>query len=201
MASSDTEICNMALGHLMVDNDISELSTERSLEARSCRKYYETVRSQVLRDFPWPFAKRLVTLALVEEDPSDEWAYSYRYPSDCLMLRRILSGTRNDSRDTRVPYLETGDDTGKLIYTDMEDAVMEYTKRITDVQVYPDDFVMMLTLRLSAVIAPQVTGGDPFKLGVQALQKYMMELRLARGNAASEEQPEENSEAEWIRGR
>src|ERR1044071_5881014 len=117
MATSATEICNMALGHLGIDNDIGDLDTDRTVEARVCRKFYETTCDQVLRDFAWPFAKKLVALALItdaedDDHPTDEWDYQYEVPSDSVMLRRIVSGTRNDSRDSRVAYLESNGDSG-----------------------------------------------------------------------------------------
>jgi hypothetical protein len=208
MADSDTEICNMALGHLGIDAEIGILSTERSAEARACRKYFTTVRDQCLRDFPYPFSKKLATLAEItnaedDEDthPTEEWDYQYAVPSDCLMPRKIQSGTRQDTRDSRVAFLEAYGDSGQVIFTDMDDAILEYTKRVDSAVRYPADFVMACSLRLAAVIAPQLTGGDPFKLGIQALQKYKIEISIAKANAANEEQPEETPDAEWIRAR
>lgn len=86
--SSSTEISNMALSHLAISREIAALDTERSQEAQACRRFYETVRKTVLRDYPWPFATKFATLALVEDDPNSEWDFSYRYPSDCLNARR-----------------------------------------------------------------------------------------------------------------
>lgn len=206
MADSDTDICNMALGHLGIDNDIAELETERSAEARACRKFFATVRDQCLRDFPYPFARKRVALSLItdsedDDHPTDEWDYQYGLPSDCLMPRRIISGTRQDTRDTRTSFLEAHGDSAQVIYTDMEDAELEYTKRVTEAGRYPADFAMAVSLRLAAVIAAQLTGGDPFKVGVQALQKYRLEMSIAKANAANEEQQEEHPEAESIRAR
>src|SRR5665648_440114 len=97
--SSATEICNMALGHLASGKEIANLETERSAEAIACRRFFDSARDAVLRDFSWPFATKIKALSLIEEDPNSEWAYSYRYPTDCLNFRRILSGTRTDTRD------------------------------------------------------------------------------------------------------
>lgn len=206
MADSDTEICNMALGHLAIDNDIGELDTDRTVEARVCRKFFTTCRDQTLRDFPWPFAKKLVELAVItdsedDDHPTEEWDYQYQMPSDCVMPRRIQSGTRNDARDSRVPYLESYGDAGLVIFTDMDSAVLEYTKRVDEAIRYPADFAMALSLRLASYIAAQVTGGDPFKLGLKAMQMYRIELSIARANAGNEEQPEEQPNAESIRAR
>src|SRR5688572_11149621 len=110
--ASETEIANLALSHLGVGKEIANLETERSQEAVACRRFYDTARDATLRDFSWPFATKIAVLGLIEADPNDEWDYSYRYPSDCLQLRRILSGVRNDTRDSRVPFKLAHDDSG-----------------------------------------------------------------------------------------
>jgi hypothetical protein len=78
---ADVDICNLALSHVGVSTEIANLDTERSKEAQACRRFYEPTREEVLRAFAWPFATRFVDLQLVEEEPNDEWAYSYRYPA------------------------------------------------------------------------------------------------------------------------
>ncbi len=196
---TSTEIANMALGHLNISSDIADLDTERSSEARSCRRFYAVARDVVLRDFDWYFARIRTELALVEEDPNDEWGFSYRYPSNCLMLRKIWSTQRNDSRQTQVSYEIVQDGTGSLIYTDQEDAVARYTSQVTNPNFFQPDFVLALSARLAAYIAPALTGGDPFKLGERAFQVYSLEIGRARVNAANEEQPEQEVESEFYR--
>lgn len=201
MASSTTAIANLAISHLGIGKEIANLITERSAEAQACRRFYETARDITLRDFSWPFATKINALGLVEEDPNDEWGFSYRYPTDCLKLRRILSGIRNDTRQTRIPYRVTRDESGLLIYTDAEDAELEYTINESDVGRFPPDFVMALSFLLAGYVAPRLTGGDPFKLGNRALELYQFELSKARSSAANEEQPDDLPESEFIRTR
>lgn len=200
MASS-TEIANLALSHLAVAQPIANLTTERSTTAAACRTFYSLTRELVLRQTAWPFANVVETLGLVETDPNDEWGYSYRYPATASRLIRIPSGIRNDTRQKRVPYKIGRDASGKLIYTDMEDALIEYTRLETDEDRYPPDFIMAMSLRLAAYIAPRVTGGDPFKLGQRAMQMYMLEFGLATANAGNEDQPDELPESEYIASR
>jgi len=200
MASS-TEICNLALSHIGVGKEIANLETEKSEEAAACRRFYDTARDEVLRDFTWPFATVMATLGLIEEDPNDEWSYSYRYPSDCLMFRRILSGQRTDTRDTRVPYKIAQDSSGTLIFTDQENAECEYTIREDDPLRYPPDFVLAFSFLLASYIAPRLTGGDPFKLGQRALQLYALQISKAQANAKNEEQPDIEPDSEFTRAR
>jgi hypothetical protein len=108
MAASEVEICNMALAQLGVSATIGAL-TERSKEAKACNLFYVTARDKTLRDFPWPFARRVEDLALVSDD-LDEWSYAYRYPADAVFARRILNGvSRVRTRDTDIPYWISSD--------------------------------------------------------------------------------------------
>ena len=197
--AADTEIANQALGHLGCAKEIQSLTTDKSQEAQACRRFYPTVRDAVLRDFPWPFAMKNLALALVATNPTQEWSYSYRYPSDCLMFRKILSGIRTDAANTRVPYRILSDDVGGLIYTDQATAMGEYTRQVTDPQRFPSDFVQAFSLGLASLIAPRVTGGDPFKMGERAMQMYAFFLSKAQKNAINEEQADMQRESEFVR--
>lgn len=199
--SSNVEIANLALSHLGHGKEISDLTTDRSQEALVCNRFFSTVRDATLRDFSWPFATKYASLALIEEDPNDEWGFSYRYPSDCLMLRKILSGIRNDTRQSKIPYEIARDDSGFIIYTDQEDAKVKYTVKTEDPSFFTPDFVLALSYRLAAYIAPRLTAGDPYKLGDKAMQMYLAEISNAQALSKDEQQEEEEPEAELIRSR
>lgn len=201
--ASETEIANMAIGHLGISKEIGNLNTEKSAEAQACRRFYPTVRDFVLRDFAWPFATRsVVSLGLVTDMTGidgAEFDYSYRYPADCIMFRKILSGIRTDAPETRVPYRILSDAVGGLIYTDQQNALAEYTAQITDPQRFPPDFTFAASLLLAYASAPRLTFGDPFKLGERAATSYDRFISAAWANSANEEQPDRQREAEFVR--
>lgn len=199
--ASKVGICNMALAALGVADQIANLDTERSAEARACRLFYEETVKETLRDQAWPFATKIVTLALVAMDPNTEWKYSYRYPTDCEMFRRILSGQRNDTRDSRVPNRIIADDEGQVILTDEQNAQAEYTFLASDPQRYPPDFAAAVSYLLAVRIAPMVTAGDPFGLQQKNITLYIQAIAKAKSNAANEEQPEVEPDPETIRCR
>lgn len=201
MASSKTEICNLGLFHIGVGIQIANIDTEKSNEATVMNRIYDTTLDEVLRDGYWPFASTIQSLALVSTQPNNEWAFAYRYPSDCLKVRRILSGVRNDTHQSRVPYKIIQDSQGLLILTDMSLAQIEYTVRTSNPLLMPSDFVMAFSLRLGSYAAPHMTGGDPFKMGDKALQIYQMSVVKAQANAINEEQVDQEPDSEFIRGR
>lgn len=201
MAQSETDICNLALGHLGSGKQIADLNKERSAEANSCRTFYAQARDELLRDTEWPFATKVATLALVTNNPTTEWAFSYQYPSDCWYARRIPSASRTDTRESRIPYRIRYGASGAEIYTDMCSAQLEYTVKVTDPTRFPPDFVQALALRLAAYIAPSLTGGDPYKMRQAALDLFSMSLDIAQSAAFNEEQPDVDPTAESIRAR
>ncbi len=198
--ASKIGIWNQAVSALGIGEDIAS-ATERSAEARACNLFYDEVVKEVLRDFAWPSATAIVALALVEEDPNDEWAYSYQYPTDCLMARRILSGERTDTRDSRVPYRIVKSSTGRIIYSDAQDAELEYTAYDNDPNNYPSDMSSAIAYLLAVKIAPRLTKGDPFSQQEKNMKLYVYALKKAQANAANEEQPDVEPDPEILRAR
>lgn len=207
--SSNTDIANLAIGQLGFGKTITELDTERSAEANACRLYYDVARKMALTDFEWPFAGKEASLGLITdftEDPTatTEWSYAYQYPSDCLNFRRILTPyIRNTNIYTEVPYriFDSVDGAGKLIYTDMEDAVCEYTIDMEDVDKFPPDFKMAFAYLLASYVAPMIINGEN-----QAIQKKMWDLyqfhaTRASSRNANEEREEPPPQSEFISAR
>lgn len=198
---SIADICNMALSHLGIGKEVADVETDRGEEAKAFNRFYQITRDELLEKFAWPWATVTADLGLVEEDPTDEWKYSYRYPSNALKLRRIQSGNRVDNLDSRIPFRISRDSTGKLLYTDMQDAVIEYTFRETDPGRFSSLFVTGLSFILAFKMSPRLTKGDPFKLGNRAFESARLWLGMAEASAANEEGQEKEPESELIRSR
>lgn len=199
--SSKTNIANLTLFHLGSSQLITDVDTENSLEASSFRAIYDQQRDYVLRDFPWPFARAYADLALVSdptETVNNDWTYAYRYPAGCLEVRRIV--TVKGRSDTQPPPYTIGrDDQGRLIYTDEQDATIEYTVQILDPEEFDSIFVEALSWKIGAILAPVLPRlADK---ATTANQMYAFEISKAASRALNEEQAEEPREAEWISGR
>lgn len=207
MAASETEIANLALGHLGQSVEISNLQTTRTPEAIALRTIYDTMRRATLRDFAWPFAHKIAALGLVSTygvdvgHPTSEYKFAYRVPSDCLIIRKLQSGVNPDNRQSRIPFKTSRDASGALILTNLEDAVAEYTIDIQEVEKYTDDFVLAFSLRLAMYSAPKICGEDPFGMGKRAANMYRYEMENAKNNAFNGEQQEEDPASELERSR
>lgn len=194
--NSTTEVANIALRHIAATSQIADLATDSSEEARSCRAFYDIALDETLSEFPWPFATRYVALAQVEENPTEEWLFSYRYPPNCQVARRIVSGDPREPRSMRIPFRVGGDDLGKLIYCSQAPATLEFTARITAVPTFPNDFANALAAKIASYIATGLTGGDPFKLSVKANDAYNAFISKAKARAGNEEEAPDDPESE-----
>lgn len=199
--ATKTEISNMAISHLGTGMTIANLETESSEEAEACRTFFDTALDSTLREFDWPFARVFKELSLVKEAPTPEWGFAYRYPSDCKMIRKILSGVRNDTRESQVPYVIAKDAAGRLILADVADPVARYTEAIKDLSLCTSDFVMALSFKLAMYIAPKLTAGDPYKMKQEMQASYLAEISSAKALALNEEKREIPPESEFIRAR
>lgn len=211
MAESPVEICNLALAHLGVSKPIASLS-ERSAEAYAMNLFYLTAVKATFRNMRPPFATDFADLSELSNSsdtghPTTEWDRVYTYPTlgdsaaSVLTVTRILSGDRNDNRQTRASYRIVTNASGKRIYCDEPEAVAELIVYREDVESYPEDFVLALSRHLASLTAPLITKGDPWKREEANMKLYLMAIAAAGSNAFNEEQPDEEVESEFIRGR
>lgn len=201
MAFTDSDICNLALSHIGSGIEIQNLETEKSEEAAASRRYLPVCKEIVLREYDWSFARKIEPMQLIRENPNSEWRYEYAYPNECIRFRRILSGLRNDTRQSRVPFKISRGDSQKVIFTDAANAFCEFIFFEKDPTRYPADFVMALSLKLAFYLAPRLTAGDPFKMGERASRLYLYELEKAKASDKNEQQDELEPDAEHIRAR
>lgn len=205
MNPSETGIANLAIAHCGVGVQITNMLTDQSAEARACNVFFDQAKNDVLRDFNWPFSTVFETLQLVANNPTCEWAFSYQYPNDVVRLRRILSGIKIDSVNSRVPYqLAASDTTGsakKLIYTNFPNAIAEFTGKVKNLAIVDHDFEIALSYRLAFYIAAQLTRGDPFKIGDKCQQLYLAHINRAIATGMNENNQGKAQDTESILAR
>lgn len=200
MATTEVTIANLALGNVGVNKFILALDEQRSAEARTCNQFYEHGRLYVLRDGLWTFAKRYRVLTLVEEDPTPEWKFSYRYPADCLLARYIVNTVEGRQERKPIEYEVAGDDQGSLIFTDQEDAQLCYTMDVTNPQRYDQMFVSTFSWYLAIKIGPSLSKLKDVL--TMATKMYAVERSAALASAYNEQKYDDpRQEAEWIQGR
>lgn len=153
---------NNALRLIGIGQKIASLN-DNNHRAEACNDAYPEAVDLVLSQFNWPFTSQRIALGLVEEEPNDDWAFSYRYPIDCVVIRRIASSAGLPDY-VPTPFTLGQDVTGRLIYTDMEDAIVEYSGTMDDPGEWPTCLADAVSGELAERIAPI------FKVGNDKLQ-------------------------------
>ena len=200
----DVAIANMALSHVGHGVPIESFN-EGTPEAIQCRTWYDSSRLQVLAAFDWSFARRRQGLVLhgdiISETATDPlagvWGFRYRYPADCVVARKIQFST-SPPKDA-VPFdVETslsGEE--KTILTDLEDAVLVYTRDQKATELFSPMFVQALSHLLAAQIAFAVTNKRKTK-GEQFGAYFTVLARAAAADANEGVEPPVR-EAEVVR--
>lgn len=200
--TSKTQIVNIGLMRIGVSQSVANVDTEQSREALTAKLLFDDEVRYVLRDFPWPWASAYADLGLVAGEATDpvngDWTFSYRYPSDCLFARRLVTAAGRNN--TNPPPFKLGRDSqGKLIFTNEEYAVLEYTADIDDPEEFDSLFVSMLAWRLAASMAPSLSRIKD--MPKTALEMYEVDKSKAQSRALNEQQQEAPAQAEWITAR
>lgn len=201
MSLTSVDICNMALGHVGAANSITAIDgTDTSAEATQCKLWYDQCRKDVLTLYNWSFARKRDDLVeLLTDDPPDSWGFRYAYPSDCLKVCYLVNPVGRDA--DAVPYeLElNADDSARTILTDLDDAVMVYTKDVETVTQFTPQFVDMLAHWLAYRIAFTLTA-DP-RIEQKEFQTFMSQWRILTAIDANEGMPSKPRDASWIEAR
>lgn len=178
---SKITICNLALAQLG-QAPISSLEQEDE-KARRLNLFYEPVRDEVLRTHNWAFAGTEEPLALLEKETDRDGRYTYKYPAEALFIRRIFA-PQTPSRS--LPFRERfrADLHSRTLCVAAQMAHAEYTRRITDENLFDPAFVKSFSLALACDLAVALTGDA--QLAAQILQKYTLSLDEARRSNMTE---------------
>lgn len=203
IAANSTDIANFAIANLGSGKQIADLDSERSQEAQACRQYYSQALQTTLRSMDWGFNRLVLSLSLVQDFtprtyPND-YNYSYQYPSQALVVRKLISAFRVDDLDTAVPWEKRFGQNGPLIFTDLKNAAAQIGVLVNAVELMPPDFVLAFSMLLASLIAPRISAGDPLNLGAKCYQKYQIMMAQAQQNETLEGSSDLELQSEMIR--
>lgn len=199
MALSKTAILNLALGHLGTRTTVQNIDTEASVEAKQGKLFYDQAREQALVDFDWTFARRRLLLAAHgNAAPTTQWAFRYQYPSDCLIVRKIVNPAGEDK--TRSPYqIELADNDTVSIVTDVDDAELIYTSNVETVTLFTPHFTLALSYLLAHYLAAPLTRKQT--MIEKMLITYERTIKLAGAHDGNQEAARPEPDALWIQDR
>lgn len=184
MAVTKVDICNMALSHAGV-KPITAL-TDNVEAARKLNLFYDSALESVLRDHEWNFANRPgVALTEISNVSITGWDYVYALPTKCAAVRRVYDEGTLDAKDEQ-DYIEAYVPTSnaKVICSNLESAICDYTYQITDVSLFDASFINAFTLFLASLVAAPLTGDE--NKANNLVNKYRLALDAARASNKSE---------------
>jgi hypothetical protein len=197
--ASVVQICNMALSHIGSEARVSSISPpDGSVEAGYCADFYDMARTELLEPGNWAFALNRVLLAQTT-NLSNAWAYAYVKPSDCQRPLRVLRpnvtvtvftqdivSAHTDDRDSAAFDVE-----GDVVFTNEPDAVLVYTRDVSDTNKFTPSFTSALSFLLAAYLAgPVIKGNEGARVGDAMRQRAFNAAELsaaASANASSAE--------------
>lgn len=111
------DVCNMALAHCGTRVGFMETMNEESAEGQLCRRYVDDAIREVLYEFPWPFALKIVTWTYNDgwRDDSTEEPWAYVYNAQGLTNNADTDGTAAATGPEDGVDALTGDDPGSFL--------------------------------------------------------------------------------------
>lgn len=183
---SKTQIFNLALGTLLLSKRIVDADTDTSTEGRVLQTHWDAAFWSTLEDLNLNRTSSTKVLELIEENPNQYWSYGYKYPDDCVFLRRVLSCQLVDDRNSHIPK-ETGIKDGrKMIFTNEENASISYLSSDIPISALPVNAGLATAYRLASLSSPLVTGKGAAALIAMVETKYVMAKTAAQRADAEE---------------
>jgi hypothetical protein len=225
---SAIQIYNHGLSRIGVSDFIGD-PAEQSKAGDFYRLWYATCVEMVLRDFPWNFASSVAALALVDGDPPPGWSYKYAYPLDCHAAHLLSDscGVRNLAgfayahwdfygigqangltlARPPVPFqvmseAATSTTRRRIIVTDLPQAYLFYTAKVTDPNQFDPGFCDALSWRIAMEIAAPFLGAPTGpQVATNAKQQYLATLVRAKAQTLNESTEDPRADSIAIQAR
>ena len=169
---SAVDTCNVALSHLGNARRVAAIDPpDGSVEADYCATFYPIALRQALELADWSFARTRVALAAAATNPSQVWQYAYAKPSDCLVPRRILTNDPGQFEQDSADFDLEGD----VIYSNQAEAVLVYTRPVSDPTKFNAAFEDTVGLMLASHLAGPILKGTEGVNAKQGLRKLAVD--------------------------
>lgn len=205
---SAVDICNIALSHIGADAVVTSISPpDGSAESGHCARFYPIARKLLIEMHRWQFAKSRAQLAEVT-NTSDIWQFAYALPADCINPLRVLQLKFVTAAGFVWPsyhvqynwglvdniFSERGSSDfeieGNVLRTNEPEAVLLYTRDVTDTTKFTNGFVDALGMLVASYVAgPIIKGTEGANVGARLRQTALQLAEMAaavEGNRSSE---------------
>lgn len=209
MPANQVQICNMALARIGESSFIESLD-EPSKQAEVCALFYDSSLGRVFRDIKPGSRKTYINLALIAENPNTQWAFAYRYPSNCSYFDGVILDTgavkiaeselylpsQYDLKPYdhyRVEYTRGKFDGDDVIFTNMEEAKAIIFPKPDSSESLEDDIASLIAWSLAKEIVMPLSA-EPSRRQI-ADAEYRNESADVIANLGNEEYEREHEPA------
>ncbi len=184
--TSDSDICNMALGQLGNYGTISNITTPTNDKERTFALWYDICREFVLKLLMPNFALTRLIVSQLSETPAFGYTYFYEYPISALKVLGVgnVEDKTNDYNIERTP-LGVKAISHDFDYTD--GMPIRIVKDITDINSWSPEAKLLLSQYLAAYTALPITQ-DTAK-SKKLMDELPAAMSLASGLNAQENNP------------
>lgn len=187
MAYTKEKLYNLTLSALLLAKEVTNVETDKSNEVRVLNIHWDTALESTLKDLNLDSLSTRVTLELLENLTDDKyWAYLYRYPANCILLRRLDSGALTDTSATLVDKAVRIVDGVKVIYSNDTQSVAEIIPANLPLSALSANTAMAIAYKLAFLSAPLVTGKGSSRLRQELMQAYVIFKTEAQNDDALE---------------
>lgn len=200
--ATEVDIANLALARLGDVASVASISPpEGSAQAEHCARFYPIARDSMLELHDWKFATRRVALAQLTAE-SWNWNYAYALPNNVLRVLSILPPASSPD-DQGVDYdMENQTNGTPMILTNLDEATMRYTVRVTDTTKFPPLFADALAWLLASHLAGPVIKGDAGTAEAKrAMQMFQVMFQQAIASDAGQRKHEPAHTPDWLEAR
>lgn len=221
--ASEVDVCNLALSHLGDTASVTSISPpDQSAQAAHCARFYPVARDALLEMHQWGFATVRATLAQLAINPASSWQYAYGVPSDVINYIAVLDPQVQDDYSVGVPMgavgpyaqpvvglgvytpqpfeIESDLDSGNaILYCNVQNAVLRYTRAVADTTKFPPLFVRCLSHYLASMLAGALIKGETGQQVADTQLKIAMQIQAqAEGSDANQRNVKPAAGAPWM---
>lgn len=196
MAYSPTSIANAAMDLLPTAQMVTY--NEDTVQGRAARRQYPLAVAELLEKGDWRFARRRAPLAIVDNDRAAQWGFAYAMPADLAVPIRVLPDLSGSApigdfvalvgqvyAYPMVPHQEPGqlyDIAGNVLYTDVQQATLEYITQGPNTADFPPSFIKALYYDLASKLAMPILKSSQRQQALEGEAAAMLGMAIQANN-------------------
>lgn len=182
--ASIVDMCNLGLGLIGDEAVVSSIDPpDGTTQAVHCQRFYPIVRDALLERYAWGFATKRTSVAALTSSTTDEWAFEYQVPPDCIRPLALLPEGFTFQIGFLEDYARQFKREGDRILSNVDGATLVYVFRQEDPTRYTPLFVETLAQMMASRLAGPIIKGKEGR-AVSKDWAQTAEITLARATAA-----------------